>query len=635
MEDAALTTSAFIRSDKIGEHLTCPICMELFENPKVLVPCLHTLCEKCVLKLHNHNKQFACPQCRQMVEVPTTGIKDLPTNFFINNLLYILLSSNYKKTPKPVTSGPQFCYYCEDEENAASYCHDCMQFLCDLHEQLHRKGKKSSTHQINLITEMRGTSRPKTPSVCSKHDNEQLKLFCEACDKPTCAFCILLEHKDHPYSFINEALEKNMPMMRKMMQALEDNAMLVENTISDITATDQLLNQQKHLIKHNIKRYAEELKKTIDFREKELLDQLEKLADSNSQSMNFQKIAHETTLASLKSSLDISKATIESNSTLEILSVKSLLQNQLRDFKQVHSPEKRRLSFAIDENVLAMGKLSLKEEKHKLQLKEIVANFGEQGADVGQLKSPLGLAVDCIDRIFVVDRDNHRVQAFKQDGTFLFQLKPYMTPEGTPLCIAIDTSNRIFLGLWHTKHVQVYNSEGIFMYEWDRGSVQPQSISVNSKEEVIICESKKNQISVFETNGAFKFSFGSAGSNDGQFNQPYYTAVDQRNNNILVSDTYNHRVQVFNSKGEFLFKFGSEGKGQGQFRWPTGIVAASGRIIVGDFGNGRIQVFDDRGNYLFGSDKGPKLSTPRALALTTSDHVVVTSENTHCVYVLD
>ncbi len=181
---------------------------------------------------------------------------------------------------------------------------------------------ETQTHTVTPVAEYKGTPRPKTSSVCSKHDNEQLKLFCESCDKPTCAFCILLEHKDHPYLFIHEALEKNMPLMRKMMLALEgkrsittnercedlwsfyfsstshlsfvilpltsiDNATLVEHTIADITAVDQLVNQQKQLIKYNIKRYAEELKKTIDSREKELLDQLDKLTDANSQTLSI------------------------------------------------------------------------------------------------------------------------------------------------------------------------------------------------------------------------------------------------------------------------------------------------------------------------------------------------------------
>lgn len=37
------------------------------------------------------------------------------------------------------------------------------------------------------------------PVFCPIHKKEQLKLYCETCDKLTCRDCQLLEHKEHRY----------------------------------------------------------------------------------------------------------------------------------------------------------------------------------------------------------------------------------------------------------------------------------------------------------------------------------------------------------------------------------------------------------------------------------------------------
>ena len=35
---------------KVASHLTCPVCYELYKEPKYL-PCYHSYCEQCLVKL--------------------------------------------------------------------------------------------------------------------------------------------------------------------------------------------------------------------------------------------------------------------------------------------------------------------------------------------------------------------------------------------------------------------------------------------------------------------------------------------------------------------------------------------------------------------------------------------------------
>ena len=69
---------------KAQNNLTCPVCYQLFKNPKYL-PCFHSYCEGCLEKMQVQSKVI-CPECREETMVPV-GVRKLPSNFFINRLV--------------------------------------------------------------------------------------------------------------------------------------------------------------------------------------------------------------------------------------------------------------------------------------------------------------------------------------------------------------------------------------------------------------------------------------------------------------------------------------------------------------------------------------------------------------------
>jgi len=93
-------------------------------------------------------------------------------------------------------------------------------------------------------------------------------------------------------------------------------------------------------------------------------------------------------------------------------------------------------------------------------------------------------------------------------------------------------------------------------------------------------------------------SWGTYGSESGQFNYPKDIAVDGQGH-VYVVDSYNHRVQVFDAKGNFLQQWGGQGNAPGQFQEPWGIaVDKTGNVYVADTWNHRIQKFDAQGRFL-------------------------------------
>ena len=72
---------------------------------------------------------------------------------------------------------------------------------------------------------------------------------------------------------------------------------------------------------------------------------------------------------------------------------------------------------------------------------------------------------------------------------------------------------------------------------------------------------------MFQSDGTFVAKFGSQGDKPGQLEHPHYIAVSS-NNRVIVSDSNNHRLQIFDVNGKVLTTFGSEGTEEGQFKFP-------------------------------------------------------------------
>lgn len=97
---------------------------------------------------------------------------------------------------------------------------------------------------------------------------------------------------------------------------------------------------------------------------------------------------------------------------------------------------------------------------------------------------------------------------------------------------------------------------------------------------------------------AHEFSFGSLGSGDGQFNNPFGIAVNA-SGYVCVADTNNYRIQVFSADGTRITGWGSFGIGDSQFMFPYAVaVNASGSVHVADNGAHKLKCFTPSGALL-------------------------------------
>ena len=73
----------------VEDEITCPICQDHFQEPKIL-PCCHYYCKGCIEKLAlragGPNQPFPCPECRSDTLLPGNDPNQLPTAFFVNRM---------------------------------------------------------------------------------------------------------------------------------------------------------------------------------------------------------------------------------------------------------------------------------------------------------------------------------------------------------------------------------------------------------------------------------------------------------------------------------------------------------------------------------------------------------------------
>jgi DNA-binding beta-propeller fold protein YncE len=118
-----------------------------------------------------------------------------------------------------------------------------------------------------------------------------------------------------------------------------------------------------------------------------------------------------------------------------------------------------------------------------------------------------------------------------------------------------------------------------------------------------------------------------AGQQSDVFQRPTDVAWDAAGN-IYVADGYgNARVAKFDKHGKFIKSWGSKGTETGQFDTVHGIaIDAQGNVYVADSGNKRIQVFDSDGTF---KTQFLDAGTPAAICITPGAHPYLYSSNSN------
>jgi sugar lactone lactonase YvrE len=240
---------------------------------------------------------------------------------------------------------------------------------------------------------------------------------------------------------------------------------------------------------------------------------------------------------------------------------------------------------------------------------------GEPLGTPGTLAVPQGITVQKETGTAFVSNGRFidRVEKFGSDGTYLGGIGGTGTGAGqfdepSALEFSPQTGN-LYVGDVFNNRVNLFDGQGEFIKSFAEGEFGglkpgraffgPSGVTFDKTGNVYVGDFSNDRIIKFTESGELLGSFGTTGSDPGQFQGPAGVRISPTTGNFYVADQFNNRVQVLDPDGNPLLSFGSQGTEPGQFNQPIGIeVDEYDNIYVADSINSRVQVFDKAGQFL-------------------------------------
>uniref|UniRef100_A0A8C9P9C4 RING-type E3 ubiquitin transferase n=1 Tax=Spermophilus dauricus TaxID=99837 RepID=A0A8C9P9C4_SPEDA len=179
--------------DNLEKQLICPICLEMFTKPVVILPCQHNLCRKCASDIFQASNpylptrggttvasggRFRCPSCRHEVVLDRHGVYGLQRNLLVENII-------------------------------------------DIYKQESTRPEKKSDQPM-----------------CEEHEEERINIYCLNCEVPTCSLCkVFGAHKDCQVAPLTHVFQRQKSELSDGIAVLVGSNDRVQGVISQLEDT--------------------------------------------------------------------------------------------------------------------------------------------------------------------------------------------------------------------------------------------------------------------------------------------------------------------------------------------------------------------------------------------------------------
>lgn len=218
------------------KFLMCHNCNDQYtdgEKHARLLPCLHSLCFKCLNKIREKN-QLQCPNCKVTHTVDDLE-KTCPCDPLRRGLMEFV---KVKREPRSV-----FCSICPTR-NGTHRCQQCAEFLCSECKNAHTRVNATKSHtllELDSLEQCQNLNAFYPQLMCSKHPNYDLDLYCtkESCQKPICMMCAMVlctDKNGHYKRYVDSMAQEEKYFTRKQIKSMEEVGKQIQRVIKEVEA---------------------------------------------------------------------------------------------------------------------------------------------------------------------------------------------------------------------------------------------------------------------------------------------------------------------------------------------------------------------------------------------------------------
>ncbi|XP_051250419.1 E3 ubiquitin-protein ligase TRIM63 [Dicentrarchus labrax] len=262
--------------DSLEKQLICPICLEMFTKPVVILPCQHNLCRKCANDVFQASNpylstrsgstvtsggRFRCPSCRHEVVLDRHGVYGLQRNLLVENIIDMYKQENTSRPVPEVKAEQPMCDQ-HEEEKINIYCVTCSVPTCSLckvfgaHkdcevaplDSVFNSQKAELTDCISMLVgnnERIQAIISQLEETCQAVDENGRRQKSKVCETFDHLFALLEERKGELTLRINSEQEEKLDyirgLRRKHTEHLENAAKLLETAIQTLDESEMAL----------------------------------------------------------------------------------------------------------------------------------------------------------------------------------------------------------------------------------------------------------------------------------------------------------------------------------------------------------------------------------------------------------
>ncbi|TRY98348.1 hypothetical protein DNTS_007746 [Danionella cerebrum] len=298
-----IQTSQIVRApspmESLEKQLSCPICLDMFTKPVVILPCQHNLCRSCASELYDSKNPyhfsggiFRCPTCRFEVVLDRHGVYGLQRNLLVENII-------------------------------------------DIYKQELEKGGNALEPPLKA----KETKEP----MCEVHEDEKINIYCVTCQTPTCSMCkVFGQHKDCEVSTLKSVYEAQKSELKNSVDLLGASNSCLQAMVTQMEETCKTVEENSQVQKQKLVEKFDLLYAILEDRKNHLLEQITQEQDDKMAVVRSLVQQYTEQLQASITLMDKASQTMDNNNTAEFLITAKQLIAEAKDTSknsQLQRPE--------------------------------------------------------------------------------------------------------------------------------------------------------------------------------------------------------------------------------------------------------------------------------------------------------